>query len=209
MNHEAKSNREKHRDQLLDGALANYANAEPRAGLEDRILANLRTQPAAETSSWFNWKWMVASAAAAVLLIALFLSPWKRQQSPIAPSSTASNRNNVAPNRTQTNGTQASKTPPRATTLASAARPMTAKWHAPRAAAASGNRQQLAAVPHQAVFPSPVAPSAQERMLLSYVKQTPREVLVAMSEEQQQHEQEWLQEMDRSQKSVRSPEDLK
>jgi flagellar motor component MotA len=37
---------------------------------------------------------------------------------------------------------------------------------------------------------------------LSYVHRTPKEILVAVSEEQQQHEQEWLEQMNQLQKSA-------
>jgi len=41
-------------------------------------------------------------------------------------------------------------------------------------------------------------------MLLSYVRRTPREVMVAVSEEQQLHEQEWMQGMQSVQPQQRS-----
>ena len=119
--------REKHLDAILDAALALYhRDAEPRTGLEDRILANLRTQPLAQRPRWLAWPWMTA-----------------------------------------------------------------------------------AAVPHQEVFPSPAPLSQQERLLLSYVKLTPEKVLIAVSEEQQLHEQQWMQEIEQMQKSQQKSEHLK
>lgn len=60
-------------DRLLDAALAKYADANPRAGLEDRILANLRSEQAREaTASW--WKWGLAAAVAVVALLAVAVS---------------------------------------------------------------------------------------------------------------------------------------
>src|SRR5256885_17161779 len=85
MNHEPESNRDKI-DQILDASLANYNRAaEPRAGLEDRILANLRTQPVPAASGWLSWQWLTggAVAVAAVVLLAVLLMPrTQRQQTP-------------------------------------------------------------------------------------------------------------------------------
>lgn len=53
-------------DRRLDGALASYANVDPRPGLEERILANLRSeQPVAH--AW--WHWGLAAAVAAILVV--------------------------------------------------------------------------------------------------------------------------------------------
>lgn len=72
-------------DRELDAALARYAAAEPRPGLEERVLANLRAEPKqAPTSPW--WQWSLA-ATAAVVLIALSLA-WRtawRTGRPVAP----------------------------------------------------------------------------------------------------------------------------
>ena len=60
-------------DRVLDAALTKYADASPRAGLEERILANLRTgQPREAASSW--WHWGLAAGVAAVAILALAVS---------------------------------------------------------------------------------------------------------------------------------------
>lgn len=59
-------------DRVLDTALAKYAAVEPRAGLESRILANLRAeQIQVRDHSW--WRWGLAAAVAAVFVIAMAL----------------------------------------------------------------------------------------------------------------------------------------
>jgi len=60
----------------FDAALAKYANVEPRFGLEERLLANLRAErERAAVRVW--WRWPAAAAATVVVLIlALFLS-WR------------------------------------------------------------------------------------------------------------------------------------
>ncbi len=50
-------------DRELDAALVKYAEAEPRARLEERVLASLRAQPRASGSAWWRWPTVVAFAA--------------------------------------------------------------------------------------------------------------------------------------------------
>jgi hypothetical protein len=58
-----------HLDRELDAALAKYAAVEPRAGLEDRVLANLRSERGhAAARDW--WRWPALGVAAAVLVVA-------------------------------------------------------------------------------------------------------------------------------------------
>src|SRR5438874_2522533 len=57
-------------DDLLDRSLAQYSNVEPRAGLENRILAGLASRN--ERAWQWNWKWTTVIAAAC-LVIALVL----------------------------------------------------------------------------------------------------------------------------------------
>ena len=52
----------------LDAALAKYAAVEPRAGLELRILANLRAQQPRAEHAW--WRWSIGVLAAVVLIAA-------------------------------------------------------------------------------------------------------------------------------------------
>jgi len=63
-------------DDQIDAALAKYAAVEPRAGLEERILAHLRAQgkPSARRV-WWPWAGVVA---AAILIAALLL--WKLER---------------------------------------------------------------------------------------------------------------------------------
>ncbi len=62
-------------DVELDAGLAQFAAAEPRAGLEERVLANLRIeQGRSPERSW--WRWPALAALAVVMLLALSLV-WK------------------------------------------------------------------------------------------------------------------------------------
>ena len=53
-------------DRLLDGALGTYSQAEPPAGLEDRILGNLQNAP--KPWAWLGWPQLAWSAVAAVVV---------------------------------------------------------------------------------------------------------------------------------------------
>ena len=52
-------------DNILDEALSAYREAEPLAGIEDRVLQRLRLQP--EARRFASWKWGAVAACAAVL----------------------------------------------------------------------------------------------------------------------------------------------
>ncbi len=82
-------------DTLLDHALTEYRQAEPLAGMEERILERIRRQ-SAPSRRW--WYWTGAAAAIAVLLVAVWIgrsnrisrqdspAPIARQQRrPVAP----------------------------------------------------------------------------------------------------------------------------
>src|SRR5438270_5972069 len=61
-------------DDMLDSLLANYSSAEPRPGLETRILANLRDAEEKDTAhGWWNFKWLWAGAVAAAIIVAAVL----------------------------------------------------------------------------------------------------------------------------------------
>ncbi len=71
----------------LSSALIEYANAEPRAGLEDRILANLQAQRRRITQRQ-RWWWAEAGAVAtaAVIALSVWLGQNNRAQTPGGPS---------------------------------------------------------------------------------------------------------------------------
>lgn len=66
--------REENLERELDAALARYASVEPRDGLEQRVLANLRSQQVKQSPRWKSWRvWATVVAlmgmATATLLI--------------------------------------------------------------------------------------------------------------------------------------------
>jgi hypothetical protein len=72
--------RERMVDRLLNEALAPQ-EIEPRAGLEHRILANLRAQ--LEPRPWRRWMWVPALAAVQLIVIGVMVT--RRPQPPLAP----------------------------------------------------------------------------------------------------------------------------
>jgi hypothetical protein len=65
-------------DRQLDAALAEFAVIEPRVGLEERVLANLRVQCAqAPAHAWFGW---AAAAALAVVIILVASLLWSARK---------------------------------------------------------------------------------------------------------------------------------
>jgi len=176
---EKNEKRDRFVDDLLDSALAQYAQAEPRAGLEGRLLARLRLEP---ERAAFGWRWLPMAAAAAVVLAAVLYFSGGRESRP--PEVAVEPRPLVAPTVTAPTVTP---TPGPPAPLASRAglRPRSAPRASIQAAAASSSvrREQ---------FPSPAALSEQEQLLLRFVKQTPPRELQGLA---RQNRAETIQEL--------------
>lgn len=73
--------RDRKLDQWLDEALSQYSAAEPRLGLEQRVLANVAAEEKARSSRRGWWRWMPAFAAiAAVLVVMVAVRPYWEQK---------------------------------------------------------------------------------------------------------------------------------
>jgi hypothetical protein len=143
---------EKFADQLLAGSLERYARAEPRAGLEGRILAGVK----ARRQSAHARNWALGLAFSALALVAIFMAVRVTQRTtlPAAPQ------------------------PPR---IAAAQPETTASLEL-----VAPHRLKVAKVPSSKVtpqrpqqFPTPAPLSEQEKLLLLYVKETPKSVSTA------------------------------
>ena len=76
--------RDRKLDQWLDEALSQYSAAEPRLGLEQRILAGVHAEERAQAGRKTWWRWMTAFAAiAAVLIVMVAVRPYWEQKQPI------------------------------------------------------------------------------------------------------------------------------
>jgi hypothetical protein len=176
-------------DRALDAALAKYAAAEPRAGLEGRILATLRTaSDPAPDRAW--WRWTVMAAVAAVLLVTVALG-W-RTGKPRHPA--------VADHLSH-----ASQAPLPETEVVSNAHKNGVQPHVPHHLQTTTHHDRLpvvATVPRLEQFPSPLPLSEQEEILASYVSRYPEHaVLVARARaeallQEQKDQKEELRETD-------------
>jgi hypothetical protein len=147
-------------DRELDTALARFAAAEPRIGLEQRILANLRAERRhAFAPGW--WRWPLVAALAAVIVMIVSIS-WRS-----AKVSNITAQHQPAPtneyNRTQTanNNEIGLIRPHNAASERWAKHPVS---HPASAIAAAAKLDQ---------FPSPQPLSEQEAMLARYVAKFP------------------------------------
>jgi hypothetical protein len=87
-------------DNILDEALSAYREAEPLAGLEDRVLQRLRLQP--ESRRIASWKWGALAACAVLLSIVAWLGWHGHGTQTKARPQPIEVRNNVAPPETKT-----------------------------------------------------------------------------------------------------------
>ena len=156
-------------DDMLDSLLANYSSAEPRPGLETRILANLRGAEEKEAvHGWWNFKWLWAGVVAAAIIVTAVLISGRHQVAP--PTNVIVKTNQPAPQ-------------PQTQPLA----PITPKEtagvprHKPSRVPAVQQNQALALSKRPAVFPTSTPLSEQEQLLLRYYAVTPREELIAQS----------------------------
>ncbi len=147
-------------DELLEASLGRYRSQEPRAGLDARILASVRTRERAR--SRHRWVWAFAACAALLTIFALvFHRPRPGQEAKGA----ARHPRTVAK----------SAVPPVATTPKIVSAPRTTLRGTARAKA-------LPARPEQ--FPTPAPLTEQEKLLLVYVKEAPASALKVQANEQ-------------------------
>jgi len=185
-------------DDQIDAALAKYAAVEPRAGLEDRILAHLRAQRRSSTSmAWWPW---AGVAAAAILMATLLL--WKLEQPgderivrqppslqqgassqvAVQPALPKSEQSAVRVSVRRSRSHIARETPVRSSQPNVTRRHESVRLAATRVAQP---RKVVAANPKLDQFPSPQPLSAEEIALVQYVRNFPEEAqLVAQAQEE-------------------------
>jgi hypothetical protein len=145
-------------DRELNAALAKYTAVEPRPGLEERVLSNLRSAPAeALGRAW--WRWSLAAAVAAMVVVGLALA-W-RSGKPSRPA-VASHPSSM------TQGTPEDVTQVVSSRRGNETRPH--HVHAPRTIRRSPPPVVVAAVPKLEQFPSPQPLTEEERILADYVR---------------------------------------
>ena len=80
-------NHDEHLDNLLDEALTEYRDAEPLAGLEDRVLDRLAQASHKRKAPWLRWA--IATACAVVVALAAWIGIARRPIETHAPDSVA------------------------------------------------------------------------------------------------------------------------
>jgi len=155
-------------DDMLDSLLANYSSAEPRPGLETRILANLRdAEENKSPAGWWNFRWLWTGAVVAAIIVAVVM---------------INGRHRVEPPTNVIVKTSPSTPQPEIQPHAPIAPQAMAKVHRHKPSSrAMPQTATLALNERPAVFPTPTPLSEQEKLLLSYLAGTPREEVVAQS----------------------------
>ncbi|HET8889779.1 MAG TPA: hypothetical protein VFQ41_12820 [Candidatus Angelobacter sp.] len=175
----ADQEKDKQMDKMLASLLAGYSSAEPRPGLETRILANLRDAESREASrGWWGFKWLWAGAALAAVIVAGVLIGGRRHAAP--PTQTVVQT--AQPAVQQPVFQQPIVQQPAIQSSVPAVVGQERVIH--RQETLAPVRQQnamLALSQRPAVFPTPTPLSEQERLLLSYYSHTPREEVIAQS----------------------------
>lgn len=165
-------------DRLLDAALKQYATAQPREGLEGRILARMRSEPA-ERASHAWWRWLTAAAVVGALavIISMALRPQARPQPMVAqhPSVTLP-----------------------AAKLAANSQPRKAVQRPRRRLHAVAEIQVPKAVPKLDQFPSPQPLSEQEKLLASYVAVYPKQAALLAKLRTEELERERIEQQSKS-----------
>src|SRR5258708_5237742 len=150
----AEPEKDQHLDKMLDSLLADYSSAEPRPGFEARILAWVQQRQRRKlTLGWiFAGGLTTASAVVAITLSHRMALP----EPPAIITSATSVPAVVRPAREAVRGAAGVRRAPEAPT-------------------------PVVAEVKQEVFPSPTPLTEQEKMLLQYLRATPREEVVAQS----------------------------
>ena len=159
-------------DDLVEQSLDRRREIEPLRGLEERLLARLRSP---RQVWWAGWAWRLASALAALAVIAAVVGHRTRPPArrPVAQVSTPAPL--AVPARL-----------PRATP----AKPLRA---APRRAnhARPASMTAQSSEPRPNTFPTPTPLTEQERLLLRFVQAAPAQVLLATIREREEREAQW------------------
>ncbi|HZS27394.1 MAG TPA: hypothetical protein VFB76_09180 [Candidatus Angelobacter sp.] len=165
----ADQNDERKLEELLDSALSEYSAVEPRPGLEGRILARIQDAAEQPQAQWWSTRWLLAGGVAAAVA-AIVLSVWLfwPEHKPIQQV-----KRDIAP----LNQAQASKNLETTATKSHRQRKSATVTH--KESHEEHPRQELARGDRPAVFPTPTGLSEQEKLMLAYVEQTPKEELMA------------------------------
>jgi hypothetical protein len=156
--------------QELDAALAKYRTIEPRVGIEDRVLANLRAKNEQATPAWMN-RFAFSILAAAAIAFGLLLV-WRTHKS----------AHDIAgqPSPAQTLKQEQARTHPANNENSARNRGLLLPPERKRIAHRVHRTVSTISIPRQEIFPSPQPLSEQEQMLADYVAEHRKQaVLIA------------------------------
>ncbi len=160
---DAKADMFEHPDRLIDAALVEFVQAEPLAGIEERVLARLRSSVGDPAGSpafaelLTRQPAMAITALACVTLLALLW--WAAPGSRLQPSG-----GQISPRAVATPGLAGAGGPASQTAMRSTATVPVALTH---------SRATQRELPKLAVFPTPSPLSPQERTLMALARQQP------------------------------------
>jgi hypothetical protein len=157
-------------DALLESLLSNYSAAEPRPGLEKRLLANLRQAHQAKPRLWIQPWLLEAGAALASLVLLVFLLLQARPSQHPAPIQA-----HGVEERPKGNDVAGPTSVSQVRTIA----------RSERASAiiqkVDDDAHDLPPSRRPPIFPTPVPLSEQEGFMFLYLANTPKEELIAQS----------------------------
>lgn len=159
-------------DKLLDSALAHRREAEPRAGLETRIMEGVRAAAGERDARTKVWKlWVAAAATTAVVVMSVAIYVANRSHSPASQTSQAS-KTVPPPSPRETFTANSGATPETGT-----APTVTEQKQIERRVRKPPRHVEAHRWPSQ--FPTPAPLTPEEKALVQYVQETPPEVLAA------------------------------
>ncbi len=164
-----REHRDRFAERLLDQAIAQYSDAEPRDGFEGRIIANLSVHEIVPFSAWRRFWWVPVTCAVA-LIIAISVSR------PAAKNAVS--------------------TPAIAVTRPSLVQPQTPKvaMATKQITAVQRQRVRKTAEPRKPQFLAPMPSAEQEQLLAAYLNATPTQELLAVAADQR----EWRERIQRN-----------
>jgi hypothetical protein len=164
-------------DEWLEAALKQYGKVEPRAGLENRVLASVRAErERARTPRWQWWPVFVVVTAIVVMGVGIFLVRAKTA-APLTKQNVMEPVGQPAKLTTETSNVGVQQVTHKRPTVS-----RTARRREIASAAKAGTNQ----------FPSPQPLSDQEIMLARYIEQFPREATLMARAQTELMQQEML-----------------
>ena len=176
------NDKEKQTDRLLDSMLSQYSAVEPRPGLETRVLAQIAESRERRPG---RLRWLVAgtgiAASAIAVVVVMLVLRVEQRHSPTLPQA-----DSIQAQQQRRNSAAGQVAP----TIRTARRRVAVRHAVTAQKAEKKNRQfqSLAVSQRPAIFPTPAPLTEQERLMFSYVENTPRGEVVAQVRNDDQKE---------------------